>query len=111
MVATRGGSSGRAAPGAASVGSPRATTVRVNAIPRDRLPLGQDAQAVLVDLENGRKAVVRQRNTLPFESNVHLHGGYVPAAHDGHPMDVIAAGRSFGGRCTSATGCGYACRC
>ena len=43
----------------------------------------------------GRKAVVRQRNTLPFESNVHLHGGYVPAAHDGHPMDVIAAGRSF----------------
>ena len=43
----------------------------------------------------GRKVVVRQRNTLPFESNVHLHGGYVPAAHDGHPMDVIAAGRSF----------------
>ena len=43
----------------------------------------------------GRKVVVRQRNTLPFESNVHLHGGYVPAEHDGHPMDVIAAGRSF----------------
>ena len=43
----------------------------------------------------GRKVVVRQRNTLPFESNVHLHGGYVPAAHDGHPMDVIAAGGSF----------------
>jgi FtsP/CotA-like multicopper oxidase with cupredoxin domain len=43
----------------------------------------------------GRKVVVRQRNTLSFESNVHLHGGYVPAAHDGHPMDVIAPGRSF----------------
>ena len=43
----------------------------------------------------GRKIVVRQRNTLPFESNVHLHGGYVPAASDGHPMDVIAAGGSF----------------
>ena len=43
----------------------------------------------------GRKVVVRQRNTLPFESNVHLHGGYVPAGHDGHPMDVIAAGGSF----------------
>ena len=43
----------------------------------------------------GREAVVRQRNALPFESNVHLHGGYVPAAHDGHPMDVIAAGGSF----------------
>jgi FtsP/CotA-like multicopper oxidase with cupredoxin domain len=43
----------------------------------------------------GREVVVRQKNTLPFESNVHLHGGYVPAAHDGHPMDVIAAGGSF----------------
>jgi FtsP/CotA-like multicopper oxidase with cupredoxin domain len=43
----------------------------------------------------GRKAIVRQRNTLPFESNVHLHGGTVPAAHDGHPMDVIAPGGSF----------------
>ena len=26
---------------------------------------------------------------------MHLHGGYVPAAHDGHPMDVIAAGGTF----------------
>ena len=43
----------------------------------------------------GREVVVRQRNALPFEANVHLHGGYVPAAHDGHPMDVIAAGGSF----------------
>ena len=43
----------------------------------------------------GRKVVVRQRNTLPFDSNVHLHGGHVPAEHDGHPMDVIAPGGSF----------------
>ncbi len=43
----------------------------------------------------GREVVVRQRNTLPFDSNVHLHGGYVPAAHDGHPMDVIPSGGSF----------------
>ena len=41
----------------------------------------------------GRPAVVRQNNNLSFDSNVHLHGGYVPAAHDGHPMDVIAARR------------------
>ena len=26
---------------------------------------------------------------------MHLHGGYVPAAHDGHPMDVIQPGKSF----------------
>ena len=44
----------------------------------------------------GREAIVRQHNTLPFESNVHLHGGYVPAAHDGHPMDVIEPGVGLG---------------
>ncbi|HET8755297.1 MAG TPA: multicopper oxidase domain-containing protein [Solirubrobacteraceae bacterium] len=43
----------------------------------------------------GRRVVVRQRNTLAFESNVHLHGGYVPARFDGHPMDVIAPGGEF----------------
>ncbi len=43
----------------------------------------------------GRAAIVRQHNTLSFDSNVHLHGGHVPAAHDGHPMDVIAPGASF----------------
>ena len=39
--------------------------------------------------------MVKQRNGLPFDTNVHLHGGYVPAAHDGHPMDVIAPGGTF----------------
>jgi spore coat protein A, manganese oxidase len=43
----------------------------------------------------GRACIVRQRNTLPFESNVHLHGGHVPAGHDGYPMDVIPPGGQF----------------
>ena len=43
----------------------------------------------------GRPAIVRQKNNLSFDSNVHLHGGYVPAKHDGHPMDVIAPGKGF----------------
>jgi FtsP/CotA-like multicopper oxidase with cupredoxin domain len=43
----------------------------------------------------GRTAVVKQTNTLSFDSNVHLHGGYVPAEFDGHPMDVIPPGASF----------------
>ena len=43
----------------------------------------------------GRPAIVRQNNQLAFDSNVHLHGGYVPAAHDGHPMDVILPGQRF----------------
>ena len=38
---------------------------------------------------------MKQRNRLSFDSNVHLHGGHVPAAHDGHPMDVIAPGAGF----------------
>ena len=43
----------------------------------------------------GRAAIVRQKNRLPFDTNVHLHGGSVPAAHDGHPMDVILPGNGF----------------
>ena len=40
----------------------------------------------------GRTAVVRQKNNLPFDSNVHLHGGYVPAAHDVAASASAAAG-------------------
>jgi spore coat protein A len=40
----------------------------------------------------GREVIVRQRNALSVDVNVHLHGGVVPAAHDGHPMDLIAPG-------------------
>jgi spore coat protein A len=43
----------------------------------------------------GRAAIVRQSNRLSFDTNVHLHGGYVPARHDGHPMDVITPGAKF----------------
>jgi spore coat protein A len=43
----------------------------------------------------GRAAIVRQSNRLTFDTNVHLHGGYVPAAHDGHPMDIIRPGAKF----------------
>jgi spore coat protein A len=44
---------------------------------------------------SGREVVVRQHNALPFEANVHLHGGHVQPEHDGHPMDLIAPGGSF----------------
>src|SRR4051812_1184927 len=43
----------------------------------------------------GRTTVVRQTNGLPFNQNVHLHGGLAPAASDGHPMQLIAPGGSF----------------
>ena len=38
---------------------------------------------------------MRQHNALPFDSNVHLHGGSVPHELDGHPMDLNPAGGSF----------------
>jgi spore coat protein A, manganese oxidase len=43
----------------------------------------------------GRTTVIRQTNALQFQQNVHLHGGLVPAASDGHPMQLIAPGDSF----------------
>jgi spore coat protein A len=43
---------------------------------------------------SGRPVVVKYRNELGEPANVHLHGGHVPAASDGHPMDVIEPGRT-----------------
>jgi spore coat protein A, manganese oxidase len=43
----------------------------------------------------GRTSVVRVTNALTFHQNVHLHGGLVPAASDGHPMQLIAPGGAF----------------
>ncbi|PZF79752.1 multicopper oxidase family protein [Jiangella anatolica] len=37
----------------------------------------------------GRPVVVRQRNLLPEEAAVHLHGGNVPSGSDGMPGDEI----------------------
>jgi spore coat protein A, manganese oxidase len=43
----------------------------------------------------GRTSVVRVTNGLTFNQNVHLHGGLVPAASDGHPMQLIEPGGAF----------------
>jgi spore coat protein A, manganese oxidase len=42
-----------------------------------------------------RVSVVRITNGLSFDQNVHLHGGLVPTASDGHPMQLIAPGGSY----------------
>ncbi len=42
----------------------------------------------------GRPVEITFDNQLDVRSNVHLHGGHVPQASDGHPMDVIDPGRS-----------------
>ncbi|WP_309112004.1 multicopper oxidase domain-containing protein [Saccharothrix sp.] len=40
----------------------------------------------------GRHALVRFRNTMGADANVHLHGGHVPPHSDGYPTDVIPHG-------------------
>lgn len=42
----------------------------------------------------GTPLAVTFTNRLDVPSNVHLHGGHVPPASDGHPMDTIAPGAS-----------------
>jgi FtsP/CotA-like multicopper oxidase with cupredoxin domain len=41
----------------------------------------------------GRRVVVRQVNTLPVNTSVHLHGAHVAASSDGHPTDTIQTGQ------------------
>lgn len=42
----------------------------------------------------GRDIRVRQHNRLAVPVSVHLHGGDVPAASDGHPADLVQPGAS-----------------
>ncbi|MER6946741.1 multicopper oxidase family protein [Nonomuraea sp. NPDC000554] len=44
--------------------------------------------------KTGRPVKVVYANQLDQPANVHLHGGHVPAASDGHPMDVIQPGQT-----------------
>lgn len=46
-----------------------------------------------IQVHRGRRAVVRQRNTLATQVAVHLHGAHVAPEHDGHPTDVIQPGQ------------------
>ncbi len=40
-------------------------------------------------LDKGTRAVVRQRNSLPELTSVHLHGAHTPPDSDGHPLAFI----------------------
>jgi spore coat protein A len=42
----------------------------------------------------GRAVKVLYTNRLSEQTNVHLHGGHVPASEDGHPMDVVDPGHN-----------------
>ncbi len=46
-----------------------------------------------IKVRRGRPVVVRQINKLKVDTTIHLHGGHVSPANDGHPMDLIAPGK------------------
>ncbi|RSN05730.1 bilirubin oxidase [Nonomuraea sp. WAC 01424] len=58
------------------------------------LTYGGQFTAPTIRVRQGRRALVTFDNKLGHEANVHLHGGRVPAASDGYPMDLIANGKS-----------------
>ena len=43
-------------------------------------------------VRRGRPVVVTQRNHLPVNTSVHLHGAVVDGNSDGHPLDIIRPG-------------------
>ena len=45
-----------------------------------------------IKVTKGEPVIVRQINRLKVNTTIHLHGGHVPAKHDGHPADVIEPG-------------------
>jgi FtsP/CotA-like multicopper oxidase with cupredoxin domain len=46
-------------------------------------------------VRRGRRALVTQRNRLAVPTTTHLHGGDVPAASDGHPLNLHNPGEDF----------------
>jgi spore coat protein A, manganese oxidase len=70
---------------------------RVEILPGTTTPVfGYDGHfpGPTVKTRRGRLAVVRQRNELPEQVAVHLHGGNVPSSSDGIPGDEIRPGGS-----------------
>jgi spore coat protein A len=69
----------------------------VEILPGVRTPAftyGGDFVGPTIRARTGRPVSISFGNQLDRTSNVHLHGGHVPADHDGHPMDLIAPGAS-----------------
>ena len=53
---------------------------------------GQSIMGPTIRATVGQPISVRFANNIDAPTNVHLHGGHVPAASDGHPMDLISPG-------------------
>lgn len=71
-----------------------ATTEILPGVTTPVLTYGGQFTAPTIRARQGRRTLVTVDNKLGHEANVHLHGGRVPAASDGYPMDLIADGKS-----------------
>ncbi|MGA5837630.1 multicopper oxidase family protein [Streptomyces pseudogriseolus] len=57
-----------------------------------RMRLFNGEPAPVIRATRGRPVVVQQTNALGVPFAMHLHGGHVPARHDGHPADQLLPG-------------------
>ncbi|MEU5725680.1 multicopper oxidase family protein [Micromonospora sp. NPDC047738] len=70
----------------------RAQVEVVPGLTTDVLTYGGGLVGPTIRGRTGRPVKVTFRNSLDVPTNVHLHGGHVAAADDGHPMDLIQPG-------------------
>ncbi|MGW5778777.1 multicopper oxidase family protein [Streptomyces sp. NPDC003863] len=70
----------------------RSTAEILPGIATDVLTYGGHFPGPVIHARSGRRVLVRQHNGLDMPVTVHLHGGNVPSASDGNPMDVFAPG-------------------
>lgn len=69
--------------------------IEAEILPGVRTPVlsyGNQFVGPTIRAKSARRTLITFRNRLEAPSNVHLHGGHVPAVSDGHPMDLIQPG-------------------
>ncbi|WP_371671442.1 multicopper oxidase domain-containing protein [Streptomyces sp. NBC_00289] len=74
--------------------SARETDVSVFPGTTTRMRLFNGELAPVIRATRGRPVVIEQTNALGVPFSMHLHGGHVPARHDGHPDNEVLPGGS-----------------
>ncbi|MER5915145.1 multicopper oxidase domain-containing protein [Streptomyces sp. NPDC001982] len=59
-----------------------------------RMRLFNGEVAPVIRATRGRPVIIEQTNALGVPFSMHLHGGHVPARHDGHPDNEVLPGGS-----------------
>lgn len=72
--------------------TPRETDVTVLPGTTTRMRLFNGEPAPVIRATRGRPVLIEQTNSLGVPFSMHLHGGHVPAVHDGHPDNQLLPG-------------------